>query len=104
MKMVGREDVMSAKRATLQQHLQCENLHDIDGILQTFGTDARYDDDPWDDHRVGRDAVRSYYQDLMRAVPDLVIDVKNEHVSDRTIVLEVVIRGIHTQAWRGLPG
>ena len=102
--MLRSGDVMVARRATVQEHVRRENLHDVDGIMQTFGTDARYDDDPWDDHRVGRNAVRRYYEELMHAVPDLVIEIQNEHVTDKTIVLEVLIRGTHTGAWRGLPG
>jgi len=37
----------------------------------TFGTNIRYDDERWEDHRTGRDGVRSYYIELMRALPDL---------------------------------
>jgi steroid delta-isomerase-like uncharacterized protein len=71
--------------------------------MQTFGETARYDDGPWDDHRVNRDEVRSYYEQLMHAVPDLRIDVQHRHVTEEGIILEVVIRGTHLGPWRGLP-
>jgi len=89
--------------AVVEQHVRSENLHDLDAVMATFGTGARYDDEPWGDHREGYDGVRSYYTDLMRALPDLVIDVVRRHVSSDCIVLEVGIRGTHLGAWRDLP-
>ena len=71
--------------------------------MATFGTTARYDDEPWADHRSGRDGVRSYYTDLMHALPDLAIEVRHRHVASDSIVLEVIIRGTHLGQWRGLP-
>jgi steroid delta-isomerase-like uncharacterized protein len=71
--------------------------------MATFGTDARYDDESWGDHRTGRDGVRSYYTELMRALPDLTIEVKNQHVASEGVVVEVTIRGTHLGPWRGLP-
>ena len=39
----------------------------------------------------------------MRALPNLAIDVKRWHVASESVVLEVIIRGTHLGAWRGLP-
>src|SRR5262249_40563575 len=49
-------------------------------------------------------AVRGFYQELLRAIPDLFIDVRHQYVTDDVIVLEVQIQGTHVGAWRGLPG
>ena len=92
-----------ARKAIVDEHVRCENLHDVEATMATFGTDARYDDEPWADHRVGRDGVRSYYTELMRALPNLAIDVKRWHVASESVVLEVIIRGTHLGPWRGLP-
>jgi len=110
---LGREEVcgmsvidperVQARRAVVEEHIQCENRHDLDALMATFGTDARYDDEPWGDHRTGRDGVRSYYIELMRALPDLAIEVKQWHVAAETLVVEVIIRGTHLGPWRGLP-
>ena len=44
--------------------------------MATFGDDARFDDEPWGDHRQGRDGVRSCYVETGRArYPTTVIDV-----------------------------
>lgn len=92
-----------ARIALVEEHIRCENRHDLNAVLATFGADARYDDEPWSDHRLGLDGVRSYYTELINALPDLSIEVKNRHVSSESIVVEVIIRGTHLGAWRGLP-
>jgi len=92
-----------ARTAIVDEHVRCENRHDLDATMATFGVAARYDDEPWGDHRTGRDGVRAYYTELMRAVPDLAIEVKQRHVASEGIVLEVTIRGTHLGPWRGLP-
>jgi len=92
-----------ARMAVVDEHIRCENRHDLDAVMATFGMDARYDDEPWRDHRTGRDGVRSYYSELMRALPDLTIEVKRRHVGSESLVLEVTIRGTHLGPWRGLP-
>jgi steroid delta-isomerase-like uncharacterized protein len=93
----------SARIATVDRHIRLENQHDLEGVLSTFGDMARYDDEPWDAHYDGRDGVRQFYQQLMAALPDLEIEVRQQHVADETILVEVVIRGTHLGGWRGLP-
>src|SRR5262245_40335703 len=87
----------------VENHIGCENRHDLDAVMSTFGDGAHYDDEPWGDHRLGLDGVRSYYTELMSALPDLTIDVQHCHVSPDSIIVEVVIRGTHLGPWRGLP-
>jgi steroid delta-isomerase-like uncharacterized protein len=71
--------------------------------METFGPSARYDDEPWDEHRVGPGAVRTFYEELLRALPDLEIVVTKEHASADAVVVECVIRGTHGGEWRDLP-
>jgi steroid delta-isomerase-like uncharacterized protein len=96
-------DRTSARVALVEQHIQFENEHDLEGVLRTFGDTARYDDEPWGDHYEGRNEVRSFYGQLMKALPDLEIVVQRRHVADDAIVVEVMIRGTHLGGWRGLP-
>jgi steroid delta-isomerase-like uncharacterized protein len=98
------DERMKARIERVEEHIRLENLHDLDGILNTFGRDARYDDEPWGDHRVGRDQVQLYYQQLLGAAPDLQIEVRHQYAMDKVVILEVTISGIQTGAWRGLPG
>ncbi|HEY2474503.1 MAG TPA: ester cyclase [Candidatus Cybelea sp.] len=94
---------MAARLALVRRHVRGENAHDLDAVMETFGESAHYDDEPWDEHYAGRDSVRSYYEQLIRSVPDLFIDVQHEYVSSDHVLLEVVIRGTHRGMWRGLP-
>ena len=93
----------AARLALVEEHVRLENRHDLDGIMGTFGASARYDEEPWDDHHIGREAVRAYYDALLRAMPDLAIDVRQRHVAGDAVLLEVIISGHHLGAWRGLP-
>ena len=98
------EERRSARIAIVEQHIRFENEHDLEGVLRTFGNAARYDDEPWGEHYEGSNGVRLFYEQLMKALPDLHIEVKSRHVADEAIVVEVLIRGTHLGAWRGLPG
>jgi hypothetical protein len=60
----------AARLDLVEEHIRLENEHDLDGIMGTFGASARYDEEPWDDHHIGFDAVRAYYDGLLRAMPD----------------------------------
>ncbi|HEY4814778.1 MAG TPA: ester cyclase [Chthoniobacterales bacterium] len=93
----------SARIAIVEEHIRLENDHNLEGVLLTFGDSARYDDEPWDKHYQGRNGVRAFYEQLMKALPDLEIDVQHRHVTEDTILVEVLIRGTHLGAWRGLP-
>jgi steroid delta-isomerase-like uncharacterized protein len=96
-------DKRSARIAVVEQHVGFENAHDLDGVLGTFGDTAHYDDEAWGEHYQGAGGVRQFYEELMKALPDLKIEIRNRHVTDDSVVLEVMIRGTHLGAWRGLP-
>jgi steroid delta-isomerase-like uncharacterized protein len=97
------EETRSARIAIVEQHVRLENEHDLEGVLRTFGETARYDDEAWGEHYQGGDEVRLFYEQLMRALPDLEIEIRCRHVTDDAVVLEVMIRGTHLGEWRGLP-
>ncbi|PYX32550.1 MAG: hypothetical protein DMG77_03170 [Acidobacteria bacterium] len=80
-----------------------ENEHDLEGVLQTFGNTAQYDDEAWGKHYKGIDEVRQFYEQLMKALPDLEIEKLRRHVTADAILLEVMIRGTQLGEWRGLP-
>src|SRR5262245_16813512 len=94
---------LKSRLALVEEHVRRENAHDLDGILDTFGPDARYDDEPWDDHRNGRDEVRLYYKELLAAAADFRIEIQHRYAASEAVILEVTISGTHTGDWRGLP-
>lgn len=99
----GANDRQAARIAIVERHIRLENEHDLEGVLGTFGDTARYDDEAWGEHYQGRNGVLRFYEQLMKALPDLEIAVQRRHVTDEAILMEVVIRGTHLGAWRGLP-
>jgi steroid delta-isomerase-like uncharacterized protein len=96
-------DRRSARMAIVEEHIRFENQHDLEGVLNTFGSRARYDDEPWNEHFNGHDGVRQFYTQLMKALPNLEIKVQRQYVTEDAILVEVVIRGKHLGSWRGLP-
>src|SRR3954463_16442456 len=94
---------LDARVAVVEEHIRCENRHDLPGVMRTFGARASYVDEPWSDHRLDRAGVQAYYTDLLRAVPDLSITVERRHATSDAVIVEVRIRGRHGGAWRGLP-
>jgi steroid delta-isomerase-like uncharacterized protein len=98
-----RQDRRAAWIAIVEQHIRLENEHDLEGVLGTFGDTARYDDEPWGEHYDGRSGVRLFYEQLMKALPDLEIEIQHRHVAEDAIILEVMIRGTQLGGWRGLP-
>jgi len=97
------DERLKARLHIVDEHIRCENSHDLETVMTTFGPEARYDDEPWGDHRTGLDGVRSYYVELMNALPDLAIEITQKHLAIDSIIVEVIIRGTHLGPWRGLP-
>lgn len=96
-------ELATARLEMVEEHVRHENQHDLAGIMSTFGNDAAYADAPWGEVHQGRQAVEQYYRDLLAALPNLQIDIRDRHVTEDAVVLEVVISGTQTGAWRGLP-
>ncbi len=94
-------DRVVARLRIVEEHVRRENDHDLAGIMATFGDEAQYEDAPWGEQRLGRDAVEQYYRDLLTALPDLHIDVRHRLVTEDAVVLEVVISGTQAGTWRG---
>jgi steroid delta-isomerase-like uncharacterized protein len=99
----GSNSTMQERLKIVEEHIALENEHDLDGIMRTFGDAARYDDEAWDAHYVGRQEVRAFYAQLLHAMPDLHIDVRQRHVAEAAVIVEAIIHGRHLGAWRGLP-
>jgi len=97
------KDKISNRIALVEEHIGHENNHDLEAVLSTFGNAPHYDDEAWREHYEGSEGVRAFYTQLMKALPDLEIAVQRRHVTDDAILVEVIIRGTHLGAWRGLP-
>lgn len=100
---VSLSQTAAARLAIVEEHVRYENRHDLAGIMSTFGETAEYSDAPWGERHHGRGPVEQYYRDLLTALPDLQIDVRNRLVTEDAVALEVVISGTQRGGWRGLP-
>ena len=96
-------DRQQSRIALVEEHIRFENQHDLNSVLKTFGDGAHYDDQAWGEHHEGASGVRSFYEQLMKALPDVQIDVQKRYVTDDAVIMEVMIRGTHLGTWRGLP-
>jgi steroid delta-isomerase-like uncharacterized protein len=96
-------DRRAVRMAAVEQHIRLENQHDLEGVLGTFGDAAHYADEAWGERYEGASGIRNYYAQLMKALPDLQIDLQRQHIADDAILVEVMIRGTHLGEWRGLP-
>lgn len=96
------KDSRTVRIALVEQHVRFENEHNLEGVLGTFGDSAHYDDEAWGEHYEGHAGVRMFYSQLMKALPDLHIEIKRQHATDDAVILEVMIRGTQLGSWRGL--
>jgi steroid delta-isomerase-like uncharacterized protein len=101
--MMVTPEIIDGRIRLVEEHVQAENAHDLARIMTTFGEQARYEDQPWDEDHQGPGGVQAYYVRLLAALPDLHIAVERRHVTQDDVILEVTITGTHRGEWRGLP-
>jgi len=81
--------------------IEAQGRHDLPAILACFGMEPTLEFVGGPRH-IGAERVGQIYSDLLRAFPDLVIEVMAEHVADRSVVIEMVLQGNHRQQWLGM--
>jgi hypothetical protein len=59
----------AARIKVVEEHVQSENLHDVEAMMRTFGDTAQYYDEPWSEHHAGRggsaDTMKTCYALLL---------------------------------------
>ena len=91
----------AARLTAVRNLLEAQGHHDLPAILASFGSQPTLEFAGGPRH-IGAERVGQIYGDLLRAFPDLTIEVLAEHVADRSIVVEMVLRGTHRQQWLGM--
>ena len=81
--------------------LDAQRKHDLPGLLNTLAPEPTLEFVGGPRH-VGKERVGQIYGDMLRAFPDLTIDVIGEHAGDRVVVVEFVMQGTHRQQWLGM--
>jgi len=89
----------------LEKHLQAENDHDLNTIMETFGKNSvlvfngiRFDT---------LEKIRALHQEFgfgdNGGFSNLKVEVQKRHVAPNTIILEQIISGKHTGVFQGIP-
>jgi steroid delta-isomerase-like uncharacterized protein len=91
----------AARIKAVQEHFHIENTHDLDAVMDTFGTTCSFLAN--NELHEGRDAVRAFYGEFFCGFPDLRFDIKSLHVGDEAIPVEMVLSGTHRGTWFGIP-
>lgn len=95
---------MPDRLTILQQHLDAENAHDLDGIMATYV-----------EHPVivlngraleGQARVRAFHQQFGFAAggsfTEVRVDERQRHITDGAVILEQTLRGRHSGEWEQL--
>lgn len=97
------EEALRARReATVREHVDAENRHDVEATVATFDR-ARYEVMPLGDPSDGADAVRELLQGLMDGFPDFNAEVLRMHHADDAVICEARMTGTHNGPWAGVP-
>ncbi len=81
--------------------LDAQRKHDLPGLLELLAAEPTLEFVGGPRH-VGKERVGQIYGDMLRAFPDLTIDVIGEHAGERVVVVEFVMQGTHRQQWLGM--
>ena len=91
----------AARLRLVEEHTRCENTHDLECIMETFGPEAVLRANA--ENQVGRVAVKSFYGEFLHGFPDLRLDVVSTHCAVESIAVEMMLSGTHTDTWMGVP-
>jgi steroid delta-isomerase-like uncharacterized protein len=94
---------VQARIQRVEEHVRTGNLHDLNRLMGTFGELAEWSDRPSDESFVGQESVRAQFADWFAGFPDLILEVKQQHVAKQVIILELIMLGTHTGTWKGIP-
>ena len=99
---MGEVDSVRAEReAVVRRHMEAENIHDFDAVIQTFAH-PRYELIATGQVHDGEAAVRQYFRDTRAAFPDQ----RNELISLRhagdAVIVEFWLLGTHRGRLLGL--
>ncbi len=88
------------REAIVNQHLEAENRHDVEGTIATFHR-PRYEVNGQVSD--GAAAVRELLQGLMDGFPDLHAELEAMRHADDAVFGEARITGTHAGEWAGIP-
>lgn len=88
----------------LNEHLEAENLYDIEGIMRTFEQDASVIING--NVFSGLESIRRFHErlgfDQNGGFSNLRIGERHRYVHEEAIIIEQTLSGIHTGSWQGI--
>lgn len=98
------EAINEAHVRMLEDHLQAENAHDVDGIMDTFSQSAKFtlNGNTYGGHNLIRLAHERFGFTEGGSFSDLRVEENRRYTSDSAIILEQTVSGKHTGIWEGI--
>jgi hypothetical protein len=91
------------RQQVVENHLQWFNAHDLDGLVETFGSEASLTLNG--DSHAGRAGIRGLYGLLFSDFPDLRMEPRRFYPSHEAVVAELTLQATRGRAIRGVaPG
>ena len=99
------QEQLDARMKLVEEHVQAENNHDMNGIMATFGENPTF---VLNDVIIpDRDSIRGFYEGFgfgsQGGFSDIKVEIKQRHIAEETIILEVTLTGKHTDTWQDIP-
>jgi steroid delta-isomerase-like uncharacterized protein len=82
------------REATIRRHMESENVHDFDAVIDTF-SHPRYEIIPTGQVHDGEAAVREYFRETRTAFPDQRNELISLRHADDAVVVEFWLLGTH---------
>jgi steroid delta-isomerase-like uncharacterized protein len=99
--MTDAESLEARREAVVREHMEAENIHDFDAVIDTF-SHPRYELIATDRIHDGESAVREYFRETRAAFPDQ----RNELISLRhagdAVIIEFWLLGTHLGPLQGI--
>jgi steroid delta-isomerase-like uncharacterized protein len=92
--MSERERLREQREAEVRRHMEAENVHDFDTVIETFAH-PRYELIPTGAIHDGEAAVRAYFRETRTAFPDQRNELISLRHADDAVVVEFWLLGTH---------
>ena len=99
--MSDRERLHEQREATVRRHMEAENVHDFDAVIDTF-SHPRYELIPSGAIHDGEAAVRGYFRETRAAFPDQRNQLISLRHADDAVVVEFWLLGTQRGAIAGV--
>jgi steroid delta-isomerase-like uncharacterized protein len=94
-----------ARIRIVEEHIKAENEHDVNGIMETFKDSSHFFLNGLTIE--GKDGIRALYEGFgfgnNGGFSEIKAETVKRYIGDDNITLELVLSGIHTGEWQGIP-